>query len=372
MNQPRASRAPRLRLRWLAAAAAIGAAVVAALVPAALAGGPAPQTTNAYEQTNLVSDIPGVAHVTDPHLVNPWGVSAGPTTPIWVSDNGADVATLYSGGFDRMPVAITPLVVSIPGGAPTGQVFNSSSGFAIGPAGATAPARFIFASEAGTITAWRQNLTPATEALTEATTPGAIYKGLAIASTKAGTFLYAADFHGARIDVFDSVFKPAHLRGDFTDPALPAGYAPFNIQEIGGRLYVTYAAQDEAGEDDVPGAGKGFVDVFTTDGRLVRRLISNGHLNAPWGLVMAPAGFGAFGGDLLVGNFGDGTINAYDPSTGTFEGSLQYEDGSTIAIDGLWALRFGNGVAGDPGTLLFTAGIDDEAHGLFGSITPAD
>ena len=188
----------------------------------------------------------------------------------------------------------------------------------------------------------------------------------------AGTFLYGADFHHGRIDVFDAGFDRVHLSGRFRDRKLPRGYAPFNIQELGGRLYVAYAKQDADREDEVAGPGRGFVDVYSTSGHLLRRLIRRGHLNAPWGLVLAPAaGFGHFSGALLVGNFGDGRINAYDPRTGAFRGRLRHEDGSPIEIEGLWALRFGNGVTGDPTTLLFTAGIDDEAHGLFGAIEAA-
>jgi uncharacterized protein (TIGR03118 family) len=200
------------------------------------------------------------------------------------------------------------------------------------------------------------------------TTPNAIYKGLAIASTSKGTRLYAADFHGAKIDVFDQGFARVDLPGAFTDRALPAGYAPFNVQQLGGRLFVTYAKQDAKAEDDVAGAGFGFVDVFDPNGHLLKRLVSQGRLNAPWGLVLAPRGFGGFGGDLLVGNFGDGAINAYDPHTGAFRGQPRNEDGNPIRIDGLWALRFGNGTFGTPGGLLFSAGIADEAHGLLGEI----
>jgi uncharacterized protein (TIGR03118 family) len=201
--------------------------------------------------------------------------------------------------------------------------------------------------------------------------PDAIFKGLAIATTPAGTFLYAADFHHARIDVFDQGFNLVQLSGSFQDPDIPAGYAPFNVQELGGRLYVAYAKQDAAAEDEVAGPALGFVDVYSTSGQLLRHLIEHGQLNAPWGLALAPAGFGRFGGALLVGNFGNGRINAYDPATGEFLGRLRDEDNSPIQIEGLWALRFGNGVIGDPSTLLFTAGIDDEAHGLFGAIQAA-
>jgi len=236
---------------------------------------------------------------------------------------------------------------------------------------ASGPAVFIFDSEAGLVTGWNPGVPPpppSTQAQVGASAPDAIYKGLAIASTADGTFLYAANFHQARIDVFDSSFTLVHLSGSFHDPAVPQGFAPFNVQELGGLLYVTYAKQDAAAHDDVAGPALGFVDVYSTSGQLLRHLIEHGQLNAPWGLTLAPAGFGRFSGALLVGNFGNGRINAYDPTTGEFLGRLRHEDGSVIQIDGLWALRFGNGVTGNPTTLLFTAGIDDEAHGLFGAI----
>jgi uncharacterized protein (TIGR03118 family) len=319
------------------------------------------QHGNVYKKRNLVSDIPGVARITDPNLVNPWGMSAGPATPVWVADNGTDVSTLYSGAIHHSIPVIAPLVVGIPGGAPTGTVFNPTTGFTLTNG---MPARFIFDSEAGTITAWNGG----TQAETVHPTPGAIYKGLAIASKGNTTLLYAANFHAGTIDVFNDAFAPTTVPGGFTDPNLPAGFAPFNIQEIAGRLVVAYAKQDADAEDEVAGAGLGYVDVFDTSGHLIKRLISQGNLNAPWGLVLAPRHFGAFSGDLLVGNFGDGAINAYDPRTGSFQGTLRNRDGNPIVIDGLWALRFGNGVIGTPQTLLFTAGIADEEHGLFGEI----
>jgi uncharacterized protein (TIGR03118 family) len=343
-----------------------------ALAPAA--GAAAAQPGNAYHQTNLVSDLPGMAQLTDPDLVNPWGMSAGPMTPIWVSDNGTGKATLYRGFVNGNPIQKVPLTVSIPGGAPTGQVFNPTSGFVVHSGTASGPAAFIFDSEAGLVTGWNPGVPPpppSTQAQVGASVPDAIYKGLAIAGTADGTFLYAANFHAGQIDVFDSGFNLVHLSGNFHDPKIPSGFAPFNIQELGGLLYVSYAKQDAAREDDVAGQGLGFVDVYSTSGQLLRHLIRRGQLNAPWGLVLAPAGFGRFGGDLLVGNFGDGRINAYDPATGGFRGHLKHEDGSPVQIDGLWALRFGNGVIGNQSTMLFSAGIDDEAHGLFGAIEAA-
>jgi uncharacterized protein (TIGR03118 family) len=358
------------RLGRLRNALALGlVAALVALAPAAQAA--AKQPGNAYHQTNLVSDLPGMAQLTDPDLVNPWGMAANPMSPVWVSDNGTDKATLYRGFVNGSPIQKVPLVVSIPGGAPTGQVFNGTPGFVVHSGTSSGPALFIFDSEAGLVTGWNPGVPPpppSTQAQVGASVPDAIYKGLAIASTTVGTFLYAANFHEGRIDVFDQGFNLVHLSGSFSDPKIPPGFAPFNVQELGGLLYVSYAKQDAARKDDVAGPALGFVDVYSTSGHLLRHLIERGQLNAPWGLVLAPAGFGRFSGALLVGNFGNGRINAYDPNTGEFLGRLRHEDGSPIQIDGLWALRFGNGVAGDPTTLLFTAGIDDEAHGLFGAI----
>jgi uncharacterized protein (TIGR03118 family) len=356
------------RLRLLGALATVGALAVVALPGGPVAGATTP--TNVYDQANLVSDIPGVARITDPNLVNPWGMSGGPTTPLWISDNGTNVSTLYTGGVGGTIPAIVPLVVSIPDGAPTGTVFNPTNDFVVHATGTSAPARFIFVSESGTLSAWSPTVVSATtQAQVEFSSPDAVYKGLAIATTAHGTRLYAANFHEGRIDVFNSRFAPVKRSRGFIDPGIPAGFAPFDVQELGGSLYVTYAMQDAAKHDDVAGPGNGFVDVYDTSGHLLRRLISQGNLNSPWGLALAPSGFGAFSNDLLVGNFGDGAIHAYDPNTGALEGQLTNADGNAIAIDGLWGLRFGNGVTGTPTTLLFTAGIAAEAHGLFGEIT---
>ena len=345
--------------RVLRRAAVLAALALVAFPAGALAGG---KPSGLYKQTNLVSDIPGVANITDPDLKNPWGLAAGAKTPLWVADNGTDKATIYPGGTPQMLISKASLVVDIPGGAPTGEVYNGTDGFVLGSSG---PAKFLFSSEAGRITAWNSG----TAAQTVFTAPdGAIYKGLTLASTnKNGPRLYATDFHNGKVDVFDSSFAPVHTAGAFTDPNLPAGFAPFGIQEIGGFIVVTYAMQDEEREDDVKGPGLGYVDVYRPDGSFVERLISKGELNAPWGLVLAPSGFGVFSHALLVGNFGDGRINAYDPKTGDFLGSLESKFGP-IEIDGLWGLRFGNGVTGTPQTLLFSAGINDEANGLLGKI----
>lgn len=358
----------RARRRRPAAVVAVAAVIVAC---AALPGLAQADHATQYRQTNLVSNIPGLANLTDPNLQNPWGMAAGPNTPLWVADNGADVATLYTGGLKRMPVSAVPLVVSIPGGAPTGTVFNDGPGFVVQSGTASGPARFLFASEAGTITGWNPNVPAAssTEAQTAVTTPDAVYKGLAIATAQSGPRLYAANFHAGTVDVFDEQFQPVDLPGGFTDRAIPHGYAPFGIQELDGLLYVTYAQQDADAHDDVAGRGHGFVDIFDADGNLLRRLVRHGPLDSPWGLALAPDGFGRFSGALLVGNFGNGRINAFDPWTGVFLGQVRGPDHHPLVIDGLWALRFGNGVTGTPQTLLFTAGPDDEQHGLFGTIT---
>jgi len=369
---PEPSRRRRWSARWLAVLAAL--AVLALVAPATAAAhghGHGHGGRNAFEQRNLISDIAGVARITDRNLVNSWGMAAGPSTPLWVADNGSNVSTVYRGAVNGSIPVIAPLVVGIPNGAPTGIVFNPTNGFTIGAGATSGPARFIFDSEAGTISAWSPSLMPGTQAQLIASDPNAVYKGLALAtSRKLGTRIYAADFHGAKIDVWNDQFRPVNTPGAFVDGALPAGFAPFNIQALGRVLYVTYAKQDAAAHDDVAGPGNGFVDVYDTSGHLLKRLVSQGQLNSPWGLVIAPRHFGRFGGDLLVGNFGDGMINVYSTHSGRFMGRLVNTDGNAIQVDGLWALRFGNGVFGTPRHLLFTAGIGDEGHGLLGELVP--
>jgi uncharacterized protein (TIGR03118 family) len=319
---------------------------------------------NVYTVTPLVSDQPGAAPVLDPNLVNAWGLAASSSSPWWVADNGTSKSTLYDGNTGQ-PV---PLVVGVGvDSGPTGVVFNGGEGFVVTNGTTSAPARFIFDSEDGLIRGWNPSVDPANAVVAPANAdPGAIYKGLAIADG----MLYANDFHNGVVDVFDGSWN---LVNQFTDPRLPSGYAPFGIQAIDSRIFVSFAKQDADAEDEVAGQGLGFVDAFDTAGNLIARVAKHGLLNAPWGLALAPAGFGRFSGDLLVGNFGDGRINAFkQKSNGRFAFRGQLRNGSRrpIKIDGLWALEFGNGAnAGPTNTLFFTAGPDEETHGLFGRIT---
>jgi|RhiMetdeSRZDD1v2_1073273.scaffolds.fasta_scaffold113658_1 uncharacterized protein (TIGR03118 family) len=340
--------------------------------------------TRSYVQSNLVSDIPGLAAHTDPNLKNPWGTSVGPGSPIWVSDNHAGVTTLYDGAGNAQS-----LVVAIPAplsagagavGAPTGQAFNtfdpSSSDFVISQDGKSGPAFFLFATEDGTIAGWNPSVdkTHAIIAVDRSTATdgvgdvGANYKGLALVTMSSGKFIYATSFRFGRVDVFDSHFN---LVNSFTDPTVPTGFAPFGIHNVGGKLYVTFAKQGPGKNDDAARPGNGFVDVFSPNGDLLQRLVSRGKLDSPWAVTLAPTTFGAFGGDILVGNFGNGRINAYDPTTGMFQGELSGPGGGPIAIDGLWGLRFAPATPGaTPNTLFFTAGLNHEADGLFGTLLP--
>jgi len=360
-----APRRPATRLvRWLGAVIAVGVAALAVAGSAAAAPG-------RFMQVNLVSDQPGRAQITDPNLVNPWGLSAGPSTPLWVADNGTDVSTLYRGAVNGSPVSMVPAVFAIPGGAPTGTVFNPTDGFRIHIGGVETPAAFLFASESGMITAWAPTTPFQLSAVTVASSPTAIYKGLALGVTRSGEKrLYAADFHDNRVDVFNTRFRPVSTPGGFVDPDEPAGYAPFGIQAINDRLFVTYAKQDEDAMDEVDGPHLGVVDVYDFDGHLLRRFATGGPLNAPWGVVMTPRHWNGAGHAILIGDFGDGRINAYRRN-GAFLGQLRDHDGEPITIDGLWGLRFGNGTFGTDRALTFAAGIDHESHGLLGQIVPA-
>src|SRR5262245_55016140 len=331
---------------------------------------------SAYVQTNLAADQPGVALVHDPELVDAWGLALNesPTATFWVSSRATGLSTVYVGDRPGVPFAKSTLTVTIPGGEPTGQVFSgSATDFVVSSGAQSGPSRFITVSNTGHLTGWNPNVpsppVPSRTAHLTATTPGAIYTGLAIGNNGAGNFLYAADFNNGEIDVFDRTFTPTTLAGSFTDPKMRDDYAPFNIQRLAGQLYVTYAQKHD---DGIPHGGNGFVSVFDMNGRFVKRLISEGGLQAPWGLALAPGTFGQFGNALLVGNFHGGRIRAYNPASGAFLGELRDAGGHRIEIDGLWGLAFGNANTGDPRALYFTAGPDDQRHGLFGSLRVAD
>ncbi len=333
-----------------------------------------PAAAEHYQQVNLVSDIPGLAQVTDPNLVNSWGIAHPPTGPWWVADNGMGVSTLYNGTGVPFPPG-HPLIVTIPPppgevgpSTPTGIVFNNGSDFNVAPG---KPARFIFVTEDGTISAWNSSVDINNATLKVNNSPAAVYKGVTIAEKDEANFLYVANFRGGSVDVFDTNFNQVILEsGAFTDRKIPAGFAPFNVQNINDKIYVTFAKQDAQKHDNLDGPGLGFVDVFDSDGKLLMRLKHGRWMNAPWGIVLAPEGFGGFSEHLLVGNFGSGQIAAFDPGNGNFNGLLRDHHGDPITINGLWGLGFGNGGnAGPINTLFFAAGINDEQDGLFGAIT---
>jgi len=334
-----------------------------------------PPTASAYSQTNLVSNGTVAGTQTDPKLVNPWGLAFGATSPAWLANNGSQTSTVYDGtGAPR------PIVVAIPPGTngpadPTGIVANASSGFNITVGSNTAPARFIFAGEGGTISGWAPTV-DAANAITVYDDGGgnAGYTGLAIADNAGAGTLYASDFRNGKIDVFDQSFQKITATGGFTDSDLPTGYAPFGIQAVTldttTVIVVAYAKRDETSGDEVVGEGLGVVNVFDLNGTLIRHLVTEGgHLNAPWGVAKAPATFGSLANMLLIGNFGDGVINGFDPVSGVFAGSINDSAGTPLANPGLWGMAFGNGAQNQPaGTLYFAAGIGDEAAGLYGRI----
>ena len=335
----------------------------ALLVLAAASFGGTNAHADTYSWTNLQSDIAGVAQHVDPNLVNPWGMSvSSPGGTIWVSDNGTGVSTLYGqDGTARSLVVTIPTAARNRGtGNPTGQVRNTTSFFQVTKNGNSAPAFFIFVSEDGSISGWNPTVDPtnAVIAVDNGTNRGvnrAIYKGATLGVANGHNFLYATDFHTGKVHTFDESFHPVNPNG-FVDPNLPAGYGPFGIRNFNGEIFVTYAKQDHKREDDVHGPGLGFVNVFDTSGNFLRRLISNGNLNAPWGLALVE-------GNLWVGNFGDGLINNYNPVNGDFIETLMRLDGTPLQFDGLWDL-LPQAVG-----VFFTAGIADEEHGLFGLIT---
>jgi uncharacterized protein (TIGR03118 family) len=336
---------------------------------------------NSYLVHNLVSDLPNTADQVDSNLVNPWGVAFSATSPFWVANNHSGTSTLYDGSGSPLS-----LIVQIPSpaggtavGAPTGMVFNGTQSFAVATG---KPGLFLFCSEDGTIVGWNSSVDSTHgKILADNSASGAIYKGCALGGTADAPRLYATDFHNRKIDVWDGNLQPVQNVGAFSDNNVPADFAPFNIANLNGKLYVTYAKQDADKKDDVRAPGNGILDVFDMTGALLGRLVTQGPLNSPWGMAIAPAGFGDFGGMLLVGNFGDGMIHAFDPNSGVLAGTLMgvatpaTSTGSPIVIQGLWSLVFGNGGrGGDSGTLYFTAGIPGtsgeplESHGLFGSI----
>ncbi|HEV3351499.1 MAG TPA: TIGR03118 family protein [Acidimicrobiales bacterium] len=374
------------RTKLSVVALALPAAAVLSLQPAFASRG---RVGRSYVQTNLVSNIPGLAAHTDPNLVNPWGMSNGPGSPLWVSDNHAGVSTVYDGAGNPFPQPPgTPTVVTIPAapssgagavGSPDGTTFNTftptDTTFEVSKGGASGTSNFLFATEDGTIAGWNPNVdaTHAVTAVDRSTVTdaagdvGAVYKGLTLVSTPNGKMLYATNFRFGQVEVFDSNFNMVNT---FTDPLVPAGFAPFGIHSIGGTLFVTFAKQKPGKMDDLARPGNGFVDEFAPNGDLLQRFVSRGKLDSPWAVTLAPSTFGAFGGDLLVGNFGNGRINVFDRS-GTFRGELTKPEGGPIVISGLWGMRFGNGAHGaGTNTLYFTAGINGEADGLLGTLAP--
>lgn len=359
------------------------AGLAAAAVPAAAAAGAAP--ANSFVQTNLIANASGHhAKLVDPNLKNAWGLAASPTSPIWVSDNNSGKATVYSGGINGSAVTLD-LTVPVPGANPTGQVFNSTTGFPVGGSGGTS-AIFIVDTDAtgatgatGQIEAWNGGAKFVVEDSAKGgpggkIPAGAIFKGLAIGTATAGPELFAADVANGTVDVFSSTFAPVSTPAKFKDPMLPAGYAPFGIQTLGGKVYVSYGKQNASKTDVVPGAGLGVVDVYSVNGKLLHHLVSNGPsspLNEPWGLAIAPSGFGPFAGDLLVGNLGNGWINAFNPTTGHFIGTLDGPSGYPITIHQLWGLMVGNSAFGGSSSLVFSAGPNSYNNGLVGVINPA-
>lgn len=358
-----------------AVAAALGGAIVAGVARAGDDDRAAQQ--NAYQVTNLVSNRTDLrADITDPRVKNPWGMASALGGPLWVANNNGQVATVYTLQ-NNVPMIQNLAVTLAPqdnpsAWAPTGLVNNPNPNqFTFqGNKKVTVGAVFIFASEDGRIVAWNPNAnTDNTIANTVVTTRNAVYKGLALATNAEGNFIFATNFHAGTVDVFDTSFKLV-TRFKFIDRGIPSNYAPFGIANIDGELFVSFAQQDAAKHDDVAGAGHGFVDVFTTKGELVRRLVSRGPLNSPWGMTRAPLGFGKFGGALLIGDFGDGRINAFD-NNGNFLGTLRGRTGQPIVISGLWTLMFGQFTGAEPEDLYFSAGINDEKDGLIGEISVA-
>jgi uncharacterized protein (TIGR03118 family) len=379
---------PARRMRWhstLAVCAVAGLAATGLMTTAgtavATAGPP-----NRFTATPLIANDPSAgASLTDPQLTNAWGLAAAPTGPIWVSDNQSGLATVYTGGVSGSPVNLA-LTVQVPGGNPTGQVFNGdTSAFPVGGVAGTHSVFIIDSDQngddpSGMIGAWAGGAAftvedSSTGGAGGTVAKGAIFKGLAIADNTAnGPELFAADVHNARVEVFDSNFHPLNTPGEFRDPFVPRGWAPFGIQNLNGMIYVSYGKQNADKSDVTPGHGLGMVAVFTVDGKLVHHLVRGGcfsPLNEPWGLAIAPAGFGPFAGDLLVGNLGDGRINAFDPTTGRFLGPLRTANGHPFQVDGLWGLQVGNTAFGGPSSVIYSAGPGQYQSGVVGILNPA-
>ncbi|WP_331736938.1 TIGR03118 family protein [Streptomyces sp. NBC_00211] len=397
--QAPAHRPRHFRKRLMAAALTLGTvgALAAASPPPSGEPGEAPQQHHGFRETDLVSDIPGRAEATDPNLANPWGLVTTRSGKLLVADNHTDKATAYSGGQKGQPVEILSRVVSFPtGGAPTGVVRNDSDDFEFSGFGKTGPARFLFAGEHGDLFAYNPDVSRTNAVRVAHEDSGdetAIFKGLALLGGRHGAEedgkaekdgehgehgrdgehgkdgeprVLVANFRDARIDIFNEDFRLVPSNGAFQDSNLPAGFAPFDVKEIGSKVFVTYALQDDEKEDDTPGPGNGFIDVFSKDGKLLKRFASQGVLNSPWGLEVAPKGFGKFSGDLLVGNFGDGRINVFDLHTGAFKATVEDRDGHPIEIPGLWGLQRGTDKSGGKEAVWFAAGINDENNGLLG------
>jgi uncharacterized protein (TIGR03118 family) len=391
----------RVISREALAGAAVG--VVCTFVLAACGGGGGTSVTNSspsveadppasttFTDTALVSNRVGVvatATTIDANLANPWGIAVGPGLPFWIADNSSNLSTLYSGtgevetqqitGSTDAGIAIPPSATGVQSN-PTGQVYNGGGGFLVATPNGQETALFIFDGEGGTVTAWAKDSgAAAVTVYDDGVTNGAnhaVYKGLAIGTINGATYLYATDLHNNKVDVFDTNFtKPTAMQGKFVDPNMPAGFVPFGIAAVANELYVTFAMQDQAMHDEVTGAGLGYVDVFDFNGNLLNRFASAGVLNAPWGIAVAPTGFGSLAGDVLIGNFGDGTVNIFTPngtSLATSVGALMVSNGGALSIPGLWSLAFGNGDADKPVTTLFyTAGFADQTDGVFGSIS---
>ena len=327
-----------------------------------------PASAQRVNITYMTSDISAAGAYQDANLLNPWGMSISPSGPWWLSDNTSGLSTLYVASGQPQSLVVTIPPASGSGlGSPSGTVYNASTtdfkihGFAT---------PFLFCTEDGTISGWYAGTTAYIAVNNSGT--GAVYKGIALATANGHNYLYVANFNAGTIEVYDGSYSSFSFgSGSFVDSSLPAGYAPFNIQLVGSNLVVTYAKQDAAKHDDVPGAGNGYVDIYNTEGVLQVRLAHNIYLNAPWGVAQAPASFSGFANDLLVGNFGSGAIVAFNMSNGTWIGNMENVNDLPVQIDGLWGLNFGNGGSGGPaGTLFFTAGPFGESHGIFGSITP--